>query len=272
MINNDKFRNSTAAIIFLLFAPQFAQASGFGCMLKPIKTVDIRSPVVGRLSSVQVERGNYVKKGQVLARLDNSVEQASTNSAKYRSQTQAQIIAAQNRVNAARQKMERMKILSDAKFMSTQALDDANNELKVAESELDASIESQTLAKYEYKTSLSELNRRTINSPLSGVVTARYLDAGSIVSPTDGEHPILTLAQTDRLKVQIIAPVKYFNRFKKGGLITISPEAPFNRQIKAKIAVKDSAVDAASGTFSIISYINNPGNKIPSGILCSVKY
>ncbi|WP_201512608.1 biotin/lipoyl-binding protein [Psychrobacter alimentarius] len=83
MINKDKFRNSTAAIIFLLLAPQFAQASGFGCMLKPIKTVDIRSPVVGRLSSVQVERGNYVKKGQVLARLDNSVEQASTNSAKY---------------------------------------------------------------------------------------------------------------------------------------------------------------------------------------------
>lgn len=272
MININKVGISTVMFTFSLFIPQLVQASEFGCMLKPIKTVDIRSPVVGRLSSVQVERGNYIKKGQVIAQLDNSVEQASTNSAKYRSQTQAQILAAQNRVNAARQKAERMQILFDAKFMSEQALDDAKNELNVAQSELDASIESQTLAKYEYKTSLSELNRRTITSPLNGTVTARYLDAGSIVSPTDGDHPILTIAQTDRLKVQIIAPVKYFNRFKKGSTITVLPEAPFDRPIKANISVKDSAIDAASGTFSMISYINNSGNKIPSGILCSVRY
>ncbi len=255
----------------ILIAP-LSQASEFGCMLKPIKTVDIRSPVVGRLSSVKVERGSYVKKGQVIAQLDASVEQAAVNSAKFRSQTQSQIIAAQNKVNAARQKTERMQILFDAKFMSAQALDDANNELKIAQAELNSGVESQTLAKYDYKTSLSELDRRSLTSPLNGIVTARYLDVGSIVSPTDGDHPILTIAQTDRLKVQIIAPVKYFNKFKKGSAITIVPEAPFNRAINAKVEIKDSSVDAASGTFSMITYIQNSGNKIPSGILCSIKY
>lgn len=257
-------------VVSILFCSSIAQASDFGCMLKPKQTVEVRSPVVGRLSSVDVSRGSQVRRGQVLARLDASVEQAASNSALYRSQSQAQIIAAQNKVDAAQQKADRMKILFDAHFMSAQALDDANNELKIAQAELTAAQESQILAKYEYETAVSELNRRVIKSPLNGVVTTRYLDAGTVVSPTDGSHPIMTIAQTDKLKAHIIAPVRYYQQFSQGSRVVIVPEAPFNRPITTTIAIKDSAIDAASGTFSMIAYINNPGNRVPSGILCSI--
>lgn len=247
-----------------------AAPSEFGCMLRPMQTVEVRSPVVGRLSSIVVNRGDYVRKGQVLAKLDSSVEQAAANTAKFRSTTQASIITAQNKVNAAEAKAERMKVLYEANFMSAQALDDANNELYLARAELQAANESKIQAKYEYQSSMAEVNRRTITSPISGTVTARYVDVGSMVSPTDGKFSILTLAQTDKLKVQVIAPIKYFNQIHKGSRLTITPEKPFDRPIAMTVVIKDRSVDAASGTFSAIGYVNNPNNRIPSGVLCSV--
>lgn len=104
----------------------------------------------------------------------------------------------------------------------------------------------------------------------SSAMTTRYLDKGAVVSPTDGKFPIMTIAQTDWLKVQIIAPVKYFKQLRQGSRLTITPEKPFNNPVKMTVAIKDKSVDAASGTFSMIGYINNANNKIPSGILCSV--
>ena len=118
-------------------------------MLRPMQTVDVRSPVVGTLSSVNVERGDYVKKGQVIARLDSQVEQAAVNTAKYRSQTAASSTAAQNKVRAAKAKADRMRQLADAQYMSRQAYEDAYQEYQAAQAELLAAQEIQTQAKYE---------------------------------------------------------------------------------------------------------------------------
>ncbi|WP_066800577.1 efflux RND transporter periplasmic adaptor subunit [Moraxella oblonga] len=270
LIRTSKIVCFSVSLLFLMSTSSHATNSEFGCMLRPMQTVDIRSPIVGILSNINVERGAYVKKGQVIAQLDSQVEQATVNAAKYRYQTSASITAAQNKVNSAKSKADRMKKLADAQFMSKQAYEDAYQEYQAAQAELLAAQESQTQAKYEYQAALSELNRRTITSPISGIVTARYLDKGAVVSPTDGKFPIMTIAQTDRLKVQIIAPVKYFKQLKQGSQLTITPEKPFNNPIKMTVAIKDGSVDAASGTFSMIGYINNTNNKIPSGILCSV--
>lgn len=263
-------RYIASVCIFASLSTQ-ATASEFGCMLRPMQTVDIRSPVVGRLVSVNVDRGSYVKKGQVIARLDTSAEQATANAAKYRATMTASTVAAQNKIKAAQAKVERIQILYESNFMSAQALDDAKNELSIAQAELLAAQENKAQANYDYQTSMAEINRRIITSPLSGIVTARYVDSGSIVSPTDGKFPIMTIAQTNRLKVQIIAPVKYFNQINQGSRLTIIPETPFNHPISMTVAIKDRSVDAASGTFSMIGYINNPNSRIPSGILCSVR-
>lgn len=260
----------TSLLGLMISSPASAASSEFGCMLRPMQTVDIRSPVVGTLASVNVDRGAYVRKGQVIARLDSQVEQAAVNTAKYRTQTAASTTAAQNKVRSAKAKADRMKLLADSQYMSQQAYEDAYQEYQAAQAELLAAQENQTQAKYEYKRAVSDLNQRTIVSPISGTVTTRYLDRGATVSPTDGKFPIMTIAQTDRLKVQIIAPVKYFKQLRQGSIIKVTPEKPFNSPVKMKVAIKDRSVDAASGTFSMIGYINNTGNRIPSGMLCSV--
>lgn len=245
--------------------------SNTGCIISPKQSVDIRSPSVGRLAKIYVDRGDVVKEGSILAELDMSVEQASVNSAKHRATTQSKINSALNKVNALAIKMTRMQDLYEAEYMSAQALEDAENELELAKSELKMAREDKIQAKFEYRKALTELQQKQIKSPFNGVVTERFFDAGAIVGPSEGKDPILSIAQIEVLKVRIIVPVKHYKKFKKGDDIIIVPEKPFESEITAKIAVRDEVIDSASGTFSVIAYIDNTKHKIPSGILCKVK-
>lgn len=245
--------------------------SNTGCIISPKQAVDIRSPSVGRLVKIHVDRGDYVKQGSILAELDMTVEQANVNSAKHRATTQAKINSAYNKVNALSIKVTRMKKLYDAQYMSAQALEDAENELALARADLRIAKEDKIQANYEYKKAVSELKQKQIKSPFNGVITERFFDTGAIVGPAEGKDPILSIAQIEVLKVRIIAPVKYYKKFKKNDDIIIVPEEPFKSEITAKIVVKDDVIDSASGTFSMIAYIDNKEYQIPSGILCKVK-
>lgn len=240
----------------------------FSCMIEPKKIVDVRSPIVGLMKHIYVKRGDVVRKGQKLAELDSGVERSANESAYAKSQASAQVVSARNKLAAAKKKAKRFEQLYREEFVSAQARDDAKNEARLAQAELKLALESKRIADIDYKTSSKELDRRIIRSPLNGVVMAQYLNAGSIVGPTEGKNPILRLAQHDQLKITTVIPFKHFNRVKKGQWITIVPEKPFSKRYRARVAIKDRVVDSASGTFRIVSYMNNRRVKIPSGILC----
>lgn len=245
------------------------QKAGFSCMIEPMKVVDIRSPIVGLMKRTYVKRGDIVKKGQKLAELESGVEKSANRSAKLKSQANAQILSAKNKLKAAKIKAKRFEQLYQEQFVSAQARDDAKNEQKAAQAELDLAVENKKIANTDFKTSSRELERRIIRSPLSGVVMEKYLNSGSIVGPTEGKKPIMRIAEHTKLKITSVIPFKYFNEVKKGQVLTIVPEKPFSKKLKVKVAIKDKVVDAASGTFKVVSYMNNKRTKVPSGILCS---
>ena len=114
------------------------------------------------------------------------------------------------------------------------------------------------------------MKERTITSPFDGIVTARYADIGTVVSAADSKNPILRLVQIDRLKLTAILPFKYFQDIQTGDTVNVVPESPFNQPISITIAKKDQVVDAASGTFGIVAYIDNTQHKLPGGILCQI--
>lgn len=243
----------------------------FRCMIEPKKIVDVRSPIVGLMKHLHVKRGDVVRKGQKLAELDSGVERSANKSAYAKSQASAQVLSARNKLSAAKKKAKRFEQLYHEEFVSAQARDDAKNEARLARAELKLALENKRIADIDYKTSSKELDRRIIRSPLSGVVMAQYLNAGSIVGPTEGKNPILRIAQHDQLKITTVLPFKYFNDVRKGQWVTIVPEKPFAKRYRARVAIKDRVVDSASGTFRIISYMDNRRVKIPSGILCETR-
>ena len=164
-----------------------------------------------------------------------------------------------------------VKQLSAENFVSKQAYDDAVNELSQARAELQIAQESLKQAEFEYKQSQADLNRRKIYSPFNGIVMQQYIYAGSMVGPTEGKNPIFKIAQTDQFKINAIVPLKYFRSIKKGQVVKIVPEPPFEKfSSTVKLDHVDQVIDASSGTFSAGATIKSNSVKFPSGIRCKM--
>lgn len=246
-------------------------ASEFECLIQPAQIVEIRSSVVGLLDQVFVRRGSPIKKGDLLATVEASVERSAVLTAQYRAQAQGGLQTAQNKLRAATEKARRFRELSGEEFVSAQAADDAEAERKLAESELQTALESVELAKLEHRQSVDQLNRRTLRSPVNGVVVDQYLYPGALVDAADGKKPIMKVAQTNVLLVEANVPFRFFTKVKAGTSVTVIPEPPFSKEIKAKVTTVDQMVDSAAGTFGVVAELDNAKQGIPAGIRCKLR-
>lgn len=254
----------------LLLRPSWAGAGEFDCVIQAAQIIEIRSPVVGLLQSVQVRRGAPIRKGQVLVTIESGVERSAMDTARFRSQAQGALQVAQKKLDAARDKARRQTELFEEEFVSAQAKDDAVAELQLAEAELQSAQESSELAKLEFEESVQQVRRRELKSTVNGVVVDQYLHPGSIVDPGDSKKPILKVAQTDVLYVEANLPLRYFKQIKPGTKAKVIPEPPFSDTLSTTVNTVDKVVDAAAGTFGVVSELRNDRQEVPAGIRCKL--
>ncbi|HEY4542908.1 MAG TPA: efflux RND transporter periplasmic adaptor subunit [Noviherbaspirillum sp.] len=209
------------------------------CLLEPHKIANVGAAVEGTLAEVLVDRGSVVRKGQVVARLNSAVEAATVN-----------LRRAQEEYGL--RKLARNEELFRKELISASEKDELETQIRIAA--------------LERKQQQEVLNLRTITSPLNGVVVERYLSPGDRVA----QEQILKLAQIDPLNVEVIVPVNLFGRIKPGMVGEVKPA--LGGSYKAKVAVVDRVVDAASGTFGVRLELPNPGNRIPAGLKCTVSF
>ena len=253
----------------LSFAVRAAQDE-FDCIAEARQQVDIRSPVEGLIEQVTVDRGDPVKKGQVVVTLESGPEKAALAIARQRAGMIGPVDAAQARVEFAKTKEKRQEELYRQNFVSSSALDEARTERKLAESELRVARENQEQAQLEVKRAEELLNMRTLRSPFNGVVVQRVLKAGEFAT-SNVKEPILKLAEVDPLNVEVVLPASMYGRIKLGDRAEVMPETP-NSRYPARVSVVDRVIDAASGTFGVRLELRNPGNVIPAGAKCRVRF
>lgn len=242
------------------------------CLIEPTQAVEIRSPVVGLLDRVYVRRGDRVTKGQVIATLESNAERAAAELAHFKSEMTGPVMTAENKVEFSRRKFQRRRDMHADRLMSGQDKDEAEGELKLAESELRLAKENKQLAGIEWQQQRSLLNLRTIRSPFDGVVVDQTLYPGEVVEPGADKKPILKLAQIDPLRVHVILPIARFNTIKPGMAAEIVPEPPVNGRYAGRVKIVDRLIDAASGTFGLFVELPNPKYEIPAGIRCRVEF
>ncbi|HVC84586.1 MAG TPA: efflux RND transporter periplasmic adaptor subunit [Solirubrobacteraceae bacterium] len=255
----------------LLAMPAAGFARSFECLIQPVQMVEIRSPTEGLIRKVYVQRGDSLKAGQVLVELESSAERSAVAGAKYRSQMQGRLAAARERVEYASKKLNRARELQKQHFVAAQARDDAQAELRVAESELQDARENRELARLEYQHALDLLNLRSLHSPFDGVVMDRILNPGDLAQGGTDSKPILKIAQINPLRVEVVLPGEYFGKLRQGMSGEVSPEGLAGRH-GAKITVIDRVFDAASGTFGVRLELPNPDASIPGGVRCRVEF
>ena len=238
------------------------------CLVKPEMYIDLSSPVDGVLESVLVKKSDLIQKGQELAKLESSIEQARVNLARQEAAIDNQIRANQIRYEFAKRKHKRLGDLYKKKAVSFHDKDEAKTEFDLAKRELLQAKLDKERAQLKLELAIAELNQKTIRSPITGIVIERHLMPGESVD----DRPILQLAKVDPLLVEVVAPSELFGLIKTGSEVEIRPDSPSTTRSSPTVSVVDRIIDAASGSFSIRLALPNPDDKLIGGTKCIARF
>jgi RND family efflux transporter MFP subunit len=236
------------------------------CMIQPHQVVQVGSPVAGVIERIDVDRGERVTRGQVLAQLAANVERAALAVARERSQQSGEVATAAGSRELAQRELLRANELQGQEFVSQAYLDKARAEAQVAGGRSTQAEERRRLAQREVELASAQLSQRTIRSPIDGVVVERYMSPGEYVE----QKPVLRLASLDPLRVDVLVPGAAFGRVQPGDEGTVVPELIDRSPYKATVKSVDRVIDAASNTFRVRLELPNPGNKLPAGLRCKL--
>ena len=252
-------------VILMTSTTVSAETVEYDGLIEPYVVVNIGAPAEGVVADVTVDRSNSVKKGQVLVKMESSVEQAALEKARVMATFDGEIDLQKTQLAFAKRAHNRFKKLE---AIANHDKDQAATEIILVGHRLEKAREKRTLAQYELKKAQAILNRCSIKSPITGVVVDRYVSPGEYVN----NQPLLRVAQTDPLRVEVIIPSRMFGRIFPGMIATIVPELPQYGEHPATVTIVDKVIDAASSTFGVRLELPNAEQQIPSGMRCQVRF
>ena len=217
--------------------PQMITAVG---SLRSDESVTLRPEVAGRVDAILFKEGQNVSKGMTLVRLDPAINKAEVQQAK------ANLVLAKS-------KYDRAVELSQRNFISGQAKDEAENNLRVAESAV-ALVEAR-LAKTEIK------------APFSGVIGLRVVSVGDYVK--EGAD-MVNLESIDPLKVDFRVPETYMRQVQPGQTLTVTLDALPGKTFEGKVLAVNPLVDAAGRSVVIRAIVRNADTSLRPGMFTRV--
>ena len=211
----------------------------------------LRSLVAGKIMRVNVDIGDYVKKGAVLAQIRQvdyklALEQASANMSRAKAQ-----------YDNAKQDYDRIKNLYKAGSATAQqrdqtqsAYEQANAQLKQAKAALDDAKQ--------------RLDDTTIKAPYSGFITKRYLMEGEYTNVGQAAFDITNLSV---LEAEMDLPEEYAGTVPTGLKVNISFLSNFD-PVTGIVTNVNPSINTDTRTFTIKVQVKNPKFTLPDGMFC----
>jgi len=221
--------------------------------LRPLAQADVGSKTLGYLDAVLVDRGDKVKKGQLLAmvRPSDLPDQLAAARGSH-AQTQANVAL-------ARANHERAQQLAPSGVVSQQQLQQTAAALATAEAQ-------ETAARAQMGALGVRLGETRIQSPLDGVVAMRRLDPGALVGPTAGTGTILTVARIDTLRVYISVHEREAAGVTIGKDAHVELDALPGKSFTGKVVRLAPGFDSASRTLEAEVHLANADGALRPGM------
>ncbi len=273
--------------------------SGDG-VLYPRDQAGIPPMIAAPVEKFHVNRGDHVKKGQLLAELENrdltaavaegqgAVQQAASNlRATSEAAVPESVVKAESDVAAFKQSLAAAKALLDSReelykqgALPRRQVDEARVEWANANSQYMAGQEHlkvlQSVAKDEqikaaaaqlesarahHQTLEAQLGYSKIYSPINGVIADRPLYPGEMANPGT---PLLTVMDVSAVVARVNVPIAQASAIKVGQAATITV-VDSKESVPAKVTVVSPASDPASTTVQIWAQADNPGERLKPG-------
>ena len=299
-------RSSTPPIVnaaLVTRAPKLSEVS-FPGSITPITEAYIFARAAGYLKRRYVDIGDRVSAGQLLAEidapdLDQQVTQAQAALAQAEGQlgqaeaTLQQLIATRDLATVT---WQRYQVLTKTGAVSRQAGDTQSTASKTAEANVSAGEKNVVAAKEFVHAAQATLDRlitlqgyEKVRSPFAGIVTARNVDVGALISTTGSTlgpsrpNPagpsdvaaggeIFRVAQIGRLRVLVSLPQTEASGIHVGQPATVSIDEIPNRAFPGQITRTSNALDATSRTLLTEVQVANPTGVLLPGMYTTVRF
>ncbi len=275
----------------------------FSGAVYPNKSVMVLPKSIGKVSVVNVQTGDRVKKGDILFVLDKDdikkqVDQAKAAydaaSANY-NMTKDQLevanaslertkVLVEDKLSNARKSFDRTKELYEEGAVSQAQYEQAEINLKDQESMLKSQLEQSELAasnnslnaakasldqaRIGYNQALDALENASVDAPISGTVTEISIEEGEFATNT---QPAMTIVDTDVVYVQINVTENIINELYKGKEVTATIPSATDQSLTGKIDDISPTPDARTQLYPVKIYIENEDGLIKSGMFAEIK-
>jgi RND family efflux transporter MFP subunit len=255
----------------------------------PYQEVELHAKVAGYIQKINVDIGDRVHKGDILAILEIPELDAQVQAARAGVRhSQEEITRTQNEVSRAEADhasvhaaATRLKQASESRpgLIAEQELDDATGKDRSTEAQVDAAKSTLAAARQQLEVSqadqqhyaaLSEYSR--ITAPFDGVVTWRYADTGSLIqagTSNTSSMPVVKLSQVKMLRLRIPVPESLAANVRDGEPVDIRVKAT-NQHLSGKVIRSTDALDRSTRTMQVEVDVPNPDYKLTPGMYADV--
>ncbi|MDE7471194.1 MAG: efflux RND transporter periplasmic adaptor subunit [Paramuribaculum sp.] len=234
--------------------------------------VEVRARVEGYLERMLFKEGSYVDKGQTLFIIDPQLYQAHLNRAR------AQLNKAKAQAQKANRDLERIRPLYEQKAASQLDLDNAIAAAESANAEV-------TVAQADLTQAELTLGYTRVTSPISGYISERRADIGTLVGPTGGKSLLATVVKSDTVRIDFSMTALDYLRSKDRNVslgsdnenekftsfVTITLADGSEYPMKGRVDFADPQVDPQTGTFSVRAEMPNPNRQLLPGEFTKVR-
>ena len=233
-------------------------------VIEPINKVEIKSKASGLIEEMRIEESDYVKKGDLIARLDQRDTKNSYD------QSVAELEVAQAAVKQSQSDFERKKELYEKGLISAVEFDQAQLALFEAEAQV-------VRAKVSLDNNDIRLKDTIVRSPIDGIILTKDVEVGQIISSgissVSGGTLIATVADMQQVYVKADVDEVDIGQIKPGMRAFVVADAFPNEQFVGEVIrmAAQAKVEQNVTSFEVTIKVDNPTAKLKAGMNVSVE-
>jgi RND family efflux transporter MFP subunit len=210
----------------------------------------VSAKLPGRIANLRVSEGSTLRRGEIIATLENADYQAQAAQAKAAVATaRAEVVVARTASEGAGREAERLRDMrqENADLVSAQDLDGVEGRARQAAARLEAADARLKAAQASLRFALANLENTVIRAPFSGTVLRKEAEIGEVVAPSVGggltRGAVVTMADLTTLEVEVDVNEAYIARVRKDGPASITldayPDTSFRGSVRQVVPTAD---------------------------------
>jgi RND family efflux transporter MFP subunit len=249
--------------------PSPCSAAAVEAISTPSANITLSFVMTGQLVEVLVKEGDSVKKGELLATLDDRTERIQVQELKAEAADKTRIKAAKAELAQKKVDLEKLEAARIKGAVTDWEFEHARLNVRIAELSLQSVILEHEQNKRRYAQALSQIKRMRLIAPIEGSVEKVIVEPGEATKPLG---PVVQLIKIDPLWVDVPVPLSETQKLALGQIAPVKfPGVESVKSADGRIIHISSVVDAASDTLRVRVEVPNPDGR-PAGERVTVEF